>query len=59
MVTSAGSSAVASLKAKRNATLVDRLIEAGAIVLGKGNLTEFCGLKSDSLPYMSPSMHSY
>ncbi|KAK7747238.1 hypothetical protein SLS53_001491 [Cytospora paraplurivora] len=50
MVTSAGSSAVASLKARRNATLVDRLIEAGAIVLGKGNLTEFCGLKSDNTP---------
>ncbi|ROV91721.1 hypothetical protein VPNG_09964 [Cytospora leucostoma] len=50
MVTSAGSSAVASLRAKRNATLVDRIIEAGAIVLGKGNLTEFCGLKSDNTP---------
>lgn len=46
MVTSAGSYAVASLYPRRNATLVDRLIEAGTIILGKGNLTEFCGLKS-------------
>lgn len=45
MVTSAGSYAIASLTAMRNATLVERLIEAGIIILGKGNLTEFCGLK--------------
>ncbi|ROV92149.1 hypothetical protein VSDG_07550 [Cytospora chrysosperma] len=50
MVTSAGSYAVASLYPRRNATLVDRLIEAGTIILGKGNLTEFCGLKSDDTP---------
>ncbi|KAJ0119828.1 hypothetical protein J7T55_014033 [Diaporthe amygdali] len=50
MVSSAGSSAIASLQATRNASLVDRLLEAGMIVLGKGNLTEFCGLKSDNTP---------
>lgn len=50
MVSSAGSSAIASLRATRNASLVDRLLEAGMIVLGKGNLTEFCGLKSDNTP---------
>ncbi|KAF3761421.1 amidase signature enzyme, partial [Cryphonectria parasitica EP155] len=42
MVTSAGSCAIASLVAKRNATVVDKLLEAGIIVLGKGNLT-VCG----------------
>lgn len=50
MVTSAGSSAIASLQATRNASLVDKLLEAGVIVLGKGNLTEFCGLKSAQSP---------
>ncbi|KAH8775372.1 amidase-like protein [Diaporthe sp. PMI_573] len=50
MVSSAGSSAIASLQATRNATLVDRLLDAGMILLGKGNLTEFCGLKSENTP---------
>jgi amidase len=50
MVSSAGSSAIASLQATRNATLVDRLLDAGMILLGKGNLTEFCGLKSVQSP---------
>ncbi|KAJ9144219.1 Amidase-like protein [Pleurostoma richardsiae] len=50
MVTSAGSFAVASLKARRNATLVERLIDAGLIILGKANMTEFCGHKSNNTP---------
>ncbi|KAJ4298159.1 hypothetical protein N0V90_006058 [Kalmusia sp. IMI 367209] len=35
---------------KRNATIVDRLIRRGLIILGKSNLTEFCGLKNPSMP---------
>lgn len=50
MITSVGAGAIASLQATRNASLVDRLFEAGMIVLGKGNLTEFCGLKSAHSP---------
>ncbi|CAN8098535.1 unnamed protein product [Discula destructiva] len=50
MGSSAGSSAIASLTATRNATVVDRLLDAGVIILGKANLTEFCGMKSDNTP---------
>jgi amidase len=35
------------MKAKRNAGVVDKLLDAGMIIIGKGNMTEFCGLKSD------------
>src|SRR6266852_801753 len=39
--TTAGSLALAAARATRDATLVARLREAGAIILGKANLTEF------------------
>ncbi|KAB5566751.1 amidase-like protein [Coniochaeta sp. 2T2.1] len=45
MPTTVGSHVFSHLKAKRNATLVDKLLDAGLIVLGKANMTEFCGLK--------------
>ncbi|PSR82679.1 amidase-like protein [Coniella lustricola] len=50
MTTTAGSCAIASLTAKRNATVVELLIKAGVIVLGKGNMTEFSGMKSNNTP---------
>ena len=39
--TTAGSLALADARAKRDATVVVRLREAGAVILGKANLTEF------------------
>jgi amidase len=45
-----GSYAFVGCKPKRNATIVDRLIRRGMIIIGKANLTEFCGLKNPSMP---------
>lgn len=45
-----GSYAFVGCIPKRNATIVDRLIRRGLIILGKSNLTEFCGLKNPSMP---------
>ncbi|KAM0553377.1 hypothetical protein ACHAPJ_007391 [Fusarium lateritium] len=50
MPTTAGSHAIATLKAKRNASCITKMLEAGMIILGKGNMTEFCGLKSNNTP---------
>ncbi|KAM3481598.1 hypothetical protein MY5147_000584 [Beauveria neobassiana] len=49
MPTTVGSAVFASMTAKRNAPLVDLLQEAGMIILGKSNMTEFCGLKSNNI----------
>ncbi|KAM3444979.1 hypothetical protein NHJ13734_000848 [Beauveria thailandica] len=49
MPTTVGSAVFASMTAKRNAPLVDLLQDAGIIILGKSNMTEFCGLKSNSI----------
>lgn len=49
MPTTVGAPVFARMTAKRNAPIVDRLLEAGMIILGKSNMTEFCGLKSNSL----------
>ncbi len=49
MPTTAGAAVFASMTAKRSAPLVDRLQEAGLIILGKSNMTEFCGLKSNCM----------
>jgi amidase len=48
--TTAGSLALAEAKAKRDATVVARLREAGAIVLGKANLTEFANILAIDMP---------
>src|SRR3954451_24829601 len=48
--TTAGSLALAEAKAKRDATVVDRLRQAGAIVLGKANLTEFANILAIDMP---------
>ncbi|KAH3904255.1 hypothetical protein HBI56_176640 [Parastagonospora nodorum] len=50
MDTTVGSYAFVGCKPKKNATIVDRLIKRGVIIIGKANLTEFCGLKNPSMP---------
>lgn len=50
MRTTAGAAALAGFQPKQDATLVRRLRAAGAIVLGKTNLTEFADFVSDVMP---------
>jgi amidase len=50
MRASAGSRALADFKPSRDATLVARLRAAGAIVLGKTNMTEFADYVSEVMP---------
>lgn len=46
MATSAGSLALAGLQARRDAHIVQRLREAGAVILGKTNLSEWANIRS-------------
>ena len=48
--TTAGSLALASARANRDATVVRLLREAGAIILGKANLTEFANILAIDMP---------
>jgi amidase len=48
--TTAGSLALAEARAKRDATLVARLRTAGAVILGKANLTEFANILAIDMP---------
>lgn len=50
MGAAAGAAALAKFRPKRDAVLVRRLRSAGAIVLGKTNLTEFADFVSDVMP---------
>lgn len=50
MDTTVGSYAFVGCIPRKNATIVDRLQRRGMIILGKANLTEFCGLKNPSMP---------
>jgi amidase len=50
MQASAGAAALAAFMPRREATLVRRLREAGAVVLGKTNMTEFADYVSDVMP---------
>ena len=50
MHTSAGSLALASSYAKEDAFLVHQLRKAGAIILGKANLTEFANFMTENMP---------
>lgn len=43
--TTAGAPCFATARAKRTAPLIQHLLDMGMILLGKANLTEFCGLK--------------
>jgi amidase len=45
-----GSYAFVGCIPKKSATIVQRLIKRGMIIIGKSNLTEFCGLKNPSMP---------
>ncbi|OAG19567.1 amidase signature enzyme [Alternaria alternata] len=45
MPTTVGSFALTNTKISKNAAIIDGLLEQGLIVLGKANLTEFCGFK--------------
>ncbi|MGZ8920686.1 MAG: amidase, partial [Limisphaerales bacterium] len=47
MLTTAGSLALLESKAKRDAFLVQRLREAGAVILGKTNLSEWANFRSN------------
>jgi amidase len=48
--TTAGSLALANGRAKREATVVERLKNAGAVILGKANLTEFANILAIDMP---------
>src|SRR5713101_2660330 len=48
--TTAGSLALAEARGNRDATLVTRLRAAGAVVLGKANLTEFANILAVDMP---------
>src|SRR5204863_4797481 len=48
--TTAGSLALATARGNRDATLVARLRRAGAVVLGKANLTEFANILAIHMP---------
>src|SRR6266849_625195 len=48
--TTAGSLALAEARAKRDATVAARLRAAGAVVLGKANLTEFANILAIGMP---------
>ncbi|KAK5654732.1 hypothetical protein OQA88_7057 [Cercophora sp. LCS_1] len=49
MGTTAGSRALVGAKASKNAAIVQKLIDAGMIILGKTNLTEFAGMKAGNV----------
>jgi amidase len=48
--TTAGSLALEGARAKRDATIVKLLREAGAVILGKANLTEFANILAIDMP---------
>ena len=50
MTAAAGAAALAGFKPRSDATLVRRLRQAGALILGKTNLTEFADYVSDVMP---------
>ncbi|KAH8688628.1 amidase signature domain-containing protein [Phaeosphaeriaceae sp. PMI808] len=50
MGTTAGSLALVNSRPKKNAEIVERLIDAGAIIIGKTNLSELSYFKSKRLP---------
>ncbi|KAI0154144.1 amidase signature enzyme [Xylariaceae sp. FL1272] len=49
MTTCAGAVAFANAKARENAVIVQKLVDAGLIVIAKANMTEFSGMKTVSM----------
>ncbi|KAK3375563.1 amidase signature domain-containing protein [Lasiosphaeria ovina] len=47
MGTTAGAAALVNAKASVNGAVVQRLLDAGLIIVGKTNMTEFAGMKTD------------
>ena len=55
MPSTAGAPCFATGKPKRNAPVIQHLLDSGMLLLGKANLTEFCGMKMKGLtPGWSP-----
>jgi len=55
MDTTCGAHALVGGVAMKNATVAQRLVDAGMIILGKANMTQFCGLKMQPIsPGYSP-----
>ena len=57
--TTAGSLALESARAKDDATVVKRLRAAGAVILGKANLTEFANILAIGMPSGYSSLAGY
>ncbi|KAK3317045.1 amidase signature domain-containing protein [Apodospora peruviana] len=56
MGTTAGSWALAGAKARSNSAVAQKLVDAGMIILGKTNMTEFAGMK---MTMMMPGWSAY
>lgn len=56
MTTTCGSLAFVGAKTSKNATIVQRMIDGGLIILAKANMTEFCGMK---MTYMMPGWSAH
>ncbi|KAL1846491.1 hypothetical protein Daus18300_014241 [Diaporthe australafricana] len=56
MSTTAGSCALVGAKANKNSAMVQKMIDAGLIILGKTNMTEFAGMK---MTMMMPGWSAY
>ncbi|KAL7805666.1 amidase signature domain-containing protein [Trichoderma aethiopicum] len=56
MTTTAGSWAFVGSKASKNSSIAQLLIDAGLIIIGKGNMTEFAGMK---MTMMMPGWSSH
>ncbi|KAI0227767.1 hypothetical protein L0F63_006789 [Massospora cicadina] len=58
METTAGSLALVGMKPTKDATVISRLRKAGAIILGKANLSELAGLEA-IMPYHNINNYTY
>ncbi|KAL2277821.1 hypothetical protein FJTKL_15113 [Diaporthe vaccinii] len=56
MSTTAGSWALVGAKSSKNSAMVQKLVDAGLIILGKTNMTEFAGMK---MTMMMPGWSGY
>ncbi|KAI0969601.1 amidase signature domain-containing protein [Xylaria arbuscula] len=56
MPTCAGAAVFTGAKASKNGAIVQRLVDAGLIILAKGNMTEYAGMKTEG---MMPGWSAY